>query len=172
MLFDFLMKLQSILLHDFNFKLGDDYYDFNALHPKTLDCDNHVIIFDLHKSCRGSSVKEFYEFMLSEYRDNLGYSLIFEINEKFYNVTDLVSHTTDLTCFHFYLKEYTPETINYTTLNMLYERSSRYHGCDFNNAKIVTQRNGVEIELKPEHVHFTIGMNENGEDDYRIVLDI
>jgi hypothetical protein len=172
MLFDFLINLQSISLNEFNFKLGDDYYDFNALHPKTLDYDNHVIIFDLHKSCRSNSAKEFKDFMLFEYKDNLCYSLVFEINKKFYDVTDLVSITTYPKCFHFNLKEHAPETVDCATLNMLYERSSRYHGCDFNNAKIVTQGNGVEVELKPEHIHFTIGVNENGEDDYRIVLDI
>lgn len=174
-LFDFLMKFGNSELCEFNFKLGDDYYDFSSLKPEILD-DEHAIIFDLHKSCKYNNVNAFKKLMLLNHRDNLNYTVILRINEKFYDLTYLVEQPNNARYLNFELKEYIQKTTDYVTLNMIHKHAKDfgipYCDYDFNNAPITIKVNGVTVKLKPRDVHFITDEVKGEGVNYNVVLDI
>lgn len=173
-LFDFLMNLGNSELYEFNFKLGNDYYDFSSLNPEILD-DEHAIIFGLHKSCKYNNVNAL-KLVLLNHRDNLDYTVILRINEKFYDLNGLVEQPNNGRYLHFELKEYIQKTTDYVTLNMIHNHAKDfgipYCDYDFNNAPITIKVNGVEVKLKPKDVHFTIDEVKDECAHYNVVLDI
>lgn len=174
-LFDFLMKFGNSEFYEFNFKLDDDYYDFSSLKPEILD-DEHAIIFDLHKSCKYNNVNAFKKLMLLNHRDNLDYTVILRINEKFYDLTCLVEQPNNARYLNFELKEYIPKTTDYVTLNIIHKHAKDFgiHYCDydFNNAPITIKVNGVAVKLKHKDVHFIIDEVKGEGAHYNVVLDV
>lgn len=174
-LFDFLMNFGNSELYEFNFKLSDDYYDFSSLKPEILD-DEHTIIFGLHKSCKYNNVNAFKKLMLLNHRDNLDYTVILRINEKFYDLNGLVEQKNNSRYLHFELKEYTPKTTDYVTLNMIHKNAKDfgipYCDYDFNNAPITIKVNGVAVKLKHKDVHFIIDEVKGEGANYNVVLDV
>lgn len=171
-----------------HFELNGDYYAIQSL--SGLHHDRNKVILTLCKTNGFNDIGTLWDYFALELFDFHKYSVLLNINNRLYdfpneitvrddNLHDLeyiakldTTSTQETVAYVSSNTVKTPETVNYTTLNMLYERSSRYHDCDFNNAKIVTQANGVVVELKHENVHFTVNTSKDGNDNCCIVLDI